>query len=198
MRPTEYNVIVAPARVAKTLGATGVLHAPDEYVETAEMAMQVGRIVAMSPLAFNYDQWTESEGKPKVGDIVWFARYAGALIEAAFDGQMYRMVKDKDIAAVIEPPAKYPGHTSIDELPLSSRTLNALKAHRKWDAAIHDFVPDPILTVERLRSLSVIDLLRMPWIGKVAVKEISGALAETSVSQCAEELPEKVWELEPG
>ena len=104
MRPTEYNVIVAPARVAKTLGATGVLHAPDEYVETAEMAMQVGRIVAMSPLAFNYDQWTESEGKPKVGDIVWFARYAGALIEAAFDGQMYRMIKDKDIAAVIEPP----------------------------------------------------------------------------------------------
>ena len=105
LRPTEYNVIVAPARVAKTVGAAGAIVAPDEYVESAEMAMQVGRIVAMSPLAFNYDQWNDSPDlKPKVGDIVWYARYAGALIECAFDGQMYRMVKDKDVAAVIEAP----------------------------------------------------------------------------------------------
>ena len=106
LRPTEYNVIVAPARVAKTVGASAALLAPDEYVETAEMAMQVGRIVAMSPLAFNYDAWKDNEAlRPKVGDIIWYARYAGALIECAFDGQMYRMVKDKDVAAVIEAPA---------------------------------------------------------------------------------------------
>lgn len=104
LRPTEYNVIVAPARVAKTVGASGAIVAPDEYVETAEMAMQVGRIVAMSPLAFDYTTaWPEGT-KPKVGDIIWYARYAGALIECAFDGQMYRMVKDKDVAAVIEAP----------------------------------------------------------------------------------------------
>ena len=103
LRPTEYNVVVAPARASKTLGS-GALHAPDEYIETAEMAMQVGRIVSMSPLAFNYDNaWPEGT-KPTVGDIVWYARYAGALIECAFDGQMYRMVKDKDIAAIIDPP----------------------------------------------------------------------------------------------
>lgn len=102
LRPTEYNVIVAPARASKTVGGSGVLVAPEEYVESAEMAMQVGRIVALSPLAFNYEaNWPEGT-KPKIGDIVWFARYAGALIEAGFDGQMYRMVKDKDIAAVIE------------------------------------------------------------------------------------------------
>ena len=115
MRPTEYNVIVAPARVAKTLGTTGVLQAPDEYVETAEMAMQVGRIVSMSPLAFNYDAWKDNEDqRPKVGDIIWYARYAGALIESAFDGQMYRMIKDKDVAAVIEPPGKVWELDSID------------------------------------------------------------------------------------
>jgi len=103
LEPTEYNVIVAPARVPATLGGSGKLHAPDEYVETAEMAMQIGRIVAMSPLAFNYDDaWPEGT-KPKVGDIVWFARYAGALIEAAFDGKMYRMFKDKEISAIIRP-----------------------------------------------------------------------------------------------
>ena len=115
LRPTEYNVIVAPARVAKTLGTTGVLQAPDEYVETAEMAMQVGRIVSMSPLAFNYDAWKDNEDeRPKVGDIIWYARYAGALIESAFDGQMYRMIKDKDVAAVIEPPGKVWELDSID------------------------------------------------------------------------------------
>lgn len=105
LHPTEYNVIVAPARAPKTVGVTGTVHVSDEYVETMEMAMQVGRIVAMSPLAFNYDQWKDCEDqRPKIGDVVWFARYAGALVEAAFDGQMYRMIKDKDIAAVISPP----------------------------------------------------------------------------------------------
>ena len=64
--------------------------------------MQVGRIVAMSPLAFNYEREWPADARPKVGDIVWFARYAGALIECAFDGQAYRMVKDKDVAAIIE------------------------------------------------------------------------------------------------
>ncbi len=83
MKPTEYNVIIAPARAAEKAGS---ILKPDDYRESEEMAMQVGRIVAMSPLAFNYDQWKDSEdAKPKVGDIVWFARYAGALIEAAFD-----------------------------------------------------------------------------------------------------------------
>ena len=107
MKPTEYNVIIAPARAADKSGS---ILKPDEYRESEEMAMQVGRIIAMSPLAFNYDQWKDFEdAKPKVGDIVWFARYAGALIEAAFDGQAYRMVKDKDVAAIIDPPVIEPG-----------------------------------------------------------------------------------------
>lgn len=101
MRPTEYNVIIAPARAAEKSGS---ILKPDEYRETEEMAMQVGRIVAMSPLAFNYDNAWPDGAKPAIGDVVWYARYAGALIEAAFDGQMYRMVKDKDIAAIIDPP----------------------------------------------------------------------------------------------
>jgi co-chaperonin GroES (HSP10) len=101
LRPTEYNVIVAPARTAEKAGS---IFKPEDYRETEELAMQVGRIVAMSPLAFDYtNNWPDGT-KPKVGDIIWYARYAGALIERAFDGQMYRMVKDKDIAAVIEPP----------------------------------------------------------------------------------------------
>ena len=104
LRPTEYNVIVAPAKVSETMGSLGVIRRSDQDIEAEEMSRQVGRIILASPLAFNYDNaWPEGT-KPKVGDIVWFARYAGALIESAFDGKMYRMVKDKDIAAIIDPP----------------------------------------------------------------------------------------------
>jgi len=105
IEPTEYNVLIAPARAAKTIGKLGILIAADEIRDTNEMAMQVGRIVAASPLAFNYDSgWPDPSQKPKVGDLVWYARYAGALIEEAFDGQMYRMVKDKDVSAILRPP----------------------------------------------------------------------------------------------
>lgn len=107
--PTEYNVVIAPARAAATVGKAGLLIAPDEVRESAGMAMQVGRIISMSPIAFNYDKWPSEKDKPKVGQLVWFARYAGALFEG-IDGQEYRIVKDKDIGATIiedqPPPAR--------------------------------------------------------------------------------------------
>ena len=104
IRPTEYNVVVAPAIAAKTVGKLGVLIAPDEVQETASMAMQVGRIVAMSPIAFDYSKWPEENGPPQVGQMVWFARYAGAIFEG-MDGKEYRILKDKDIGAIIDEPA---------------------------------------------------------------------------------------------
>lgn len=104
LHPTEYNVLIATAAVAETMGVKGLIRRSDQDMETEQLAMQIGRIVAMSPLAFGYERWPEGAEPPKVGDIVWFARYAGGLIEAAFDGRSYRLVKDKDIAAVIDPP----------------------------------------------------------------------------------------------
>lgn len=102
LRPVEYNVIIAVAEVAETMGELGLIRRTDQDRETEQMALQIGRIIDMSPLAFNYDEWKGNEDKkPKVGDIVWFARYAGGLIDAAFDGKPYRVVKDKDIGAVI-------------------------------------------------------------------------------------------------
>lgn len=102
LRPVEYNLIIAPARAAETMGAAGLIRRTDQDIETEQLALQIGRIIDMSPLAFNYEEWKDCEDrKPKVGDVVWFARYAGGLIEAAFDGQPYRIIKDKDVAAVI-------------------------------------------------------------------------------------------------
>lgn len=100
LKPMEYNVVVAPAGVPEKIGKLGSIFVPDDYKESQGLAMQVGRIVAMSPLAFNYDKWPDDADRPKQGDVVWFARYAGKDFEG-MDGKTYRILKDRDIGAVI-------------------------------------------------------------------------------------------------
>ena len=100
--PVEYNVILAPAKAPDKLGAKGLILASDVTKDAMGLAAQVGRIIAASPLAFNYETWPADQPPPKIGDLVWFARYAGGLVEG-IDGEEYRMIKDKDIGAVIPP-----------------------------------------------------------------------------------------------
>lgn len=100
LAPTEYNVIVAPAVIPEKIGSIVLA---DTTKEQKGMAAQVGRIIAISPVAFNYERWPKGASPPKLGDIVWYARYAGGLFEGA-DGREYRILKDKDIGAVIETP----------------------------------------------------------------------------------------------
>ncbi len=96
--PTEYNVIIAPAVMPEKTKGNIIL--ADETKDRQSGAMQVGRLVAASPIAFNYDQWPTGSLPPHSGEIVWFARYAGGEFVGA-DGRTYRIVKDKDIGAVI-------------------------------------------------------------------------------------------------
>lgn len=101
IRPVEYNVIVAPVPSTEGEGKIGSVFIPDESKETLDLAMQVGRVIDQSPLAYSYDKWPDPSKQPQVGQIVWFARYAGKEFEGA-DGKTYRILKDKDIGAVIE------------------------------------------------------------------------------------------------
>lgn len=103
IRPIEYNVIVVPAPATEDAGKIGSIFIPDEAKETLDLAMQVGRIISQSPLAYSYDKWPDDDLKPKPGQLVWYARYGGKEFEGA-DGKMYRILKDKDIGAVIEEP----------------------------------------------------------------------------------------------
>lgn len=103
IRPVEYNVVIATAPSTDS-DKIGSVFIPDEAKETLDLAMQVGRIVAQSPLAYSYEKWPEPNLKPQIGQIVWFARYAGKEFVGA-DGKDYRILKDKDIGAVIEEPA---------------------------------------------------------------------------------------------
>ncbi len=103
IRPIEYNVIVAPVAATESDGKIGSLYIPDDAKENLDLAMQVGRIIAQSPLAYSYEKWLQPDLQPQVGQIVWFARYAGKEF-VGIDGKTYRILKDKDIGAIIEEP----------------------------------------------------------------------------------------------
>lgn len=98
--PMEFNVIVElDPTEEKTVG--GIL-LPSQKVERDRLEEVEGTLVAVSPLAFGYEDWPAEARQPQVGDRVYFARYAGILTERGKD-QWVRIVKDKDIVAVIEP-----------------------------------------------------------------------------------------------
>lgn len=95
--PTEYKVLIAPVEVdQKTKGGIII---PDETKDRDQYAQMRGVLVAISPLAFTYDDWKDAK-PPKVGDEVLFAKYAGAVVDGK-DGKKYRLTNDKDIAAVL-------------------------------------------------------------------------------------------------
>jgi chaperonin GroES len=99
IRATEFNVVVKPVEVEeKTAG--GIL-IPELAKDRMQQASVEGVIVHVSPLAFTYERWPEGSAPPKVGDSVVFAKFAG-MIRKGKDGAEYRIVKDKDIAAVLE------------------------------------------------------------------------------------------------
>ena len=98
--PVEYNVIIAPEETETV--TKGGLFLPDRVKETEDLAQVRGLLVDASPLAFNFDDWPADriDRRPKAGDHVIYAKYAGILITGD-DGREYRLAKDKDIAAVI-------------------------------------------------------------------------------------------------
>lgn len=97
--PVEYNVLIAPEEVeTKTSGGIII---PENTKETEQTAQVRGLIVSVSPLAFNFDEWpTDAPPRPKAGDHVIYAKYGGTIIKGD-DGRDYRLLKDKDVCAVI-------------------------------------------------------------------------------------------------
>lgn len=97
-RPCEFNVLVLQDSTdAKT--KFGLIK-PDEVVEREKHGQTQGVLVALSPLAFNADIWPADMPRPEPGARVAFARHAGTFVTGV-DGVEYRVVKDKDIVAVM-------------------------------------------------------------------------------------------------
>lgn len=94
----EFNCVVLPDQVEeKTKGGIILV---DQTKEATEAASVRGLLVNVSPAAFTYQDWPEGTRLPQPGDRVIFAKYAGTLIKGD-DGFEYRILKDRDLAAVI-------------------------------------------------------------------------------------------------
>lgn len=98
INPTEFKVVVFPKPVGEK--TTGGIIIPEQTRERDQYAALEGELVAVSPLAFTYAEWPTNAPKPKAGDRVIFAKYSGIKLEGK-DGREYRIVNDKDIAAVL-------------------------------------------------------------------------------------------------
>lgn len=96
LNPSEFNVLVLP-EVVEEKTAGGII-LPDAVKDGKDAAGQRGRLVAVSPVAFDYATFPEGS-KPEIGDIVHYAKFAGTKMEG-YDGRSYRAIKDKDIIAV--------------------------------------------------------------------------------------------------
>jgi chaperonin GroES len=101
--PTEFKVLILPKPVEeKTAGGIIV---PDGVKEKEEYATTRGTVIAVSPFAFDYieeKKWLSANAqKPKAGDTVLYARYAGTRPKGK-DGKEYVLLDDRDICATIE------------------------------------------------------------------------------------------------
>lgn len=100
LEPLEYKVIVRPVEEKGYVELKGgaKLWKPDETKERDQHAAMEGTVVAVSALAFTYEEWPASVAPPQPGDVVIFARYSGVTIKGN-DGVEYRIMNDKDVIA---------------------------------------------------------------------------------------------------
>lgn len=102
INPVEFKVLVKPKAVEEKVGS---IYIPDMTKDKEKYATTEGVIVAVSPLAFSYaspEEWEQaSAAKPKPGDVVLHAKFAGFDIKGR-DGEEYRVINDKDVVAVIQ------------------------------------------------------------------------------------------------
>ena len=99
INPTEFKVLILPKPVESKIGSIII---PDSKQESDKYAQIEGQIVAISHLAFTYatpDEWGDK--RPKPGDMVLYAKYAGARVKGK-DGKDYVLANDKDICATVE------------------------------------------------------------------------------------------------
>jgi len=101
-QPIDVKVLIEVEELDRYAGKEGIIIIPDTVHDKFQVAQIKGQIVAMGGEAF-YDV---KDPIPKIGDKVYFAKYAGVVIRMdGKDGKRReaRVVNDKDIIAVLDP-----------------------------------------------------------------------------------------------
>lgn len=99
IRPLEYHVLVRPQEVEEK--TAGGVFLPSNTRDKEQHGQMEGVVVAMSPLAFNYDEYPDKSYLPGIGSRVVFPRYQATEITGR-DGAKYWLMKDKSIAGVMD------------------------------------------------------------------------------------------------
>lgn len=101
LHPTGFNILVVVEPVQQQ--TSGGLWKPDSVTSKEQLVEVRGRIVAMSPAAFDFASWPEGT-RPEVGDAIQFAKLGGIMTKGA-DGLDYRLLLDKDVSAIVDEAA---------------------------------------------------------------------------------------------
>lgn len=96
MRPFGHRVLVYPDPVEEKTAGGIIL--TDQAIESQQMAVARGVLVAVSSVSFDYAEIDENE-IPDVGDRVTFGRYDGQTFKNG-KGEEYRLLSDQDIKGV--------------------------------------------------------------------------------------------------
>jgi len=99
--PIEYKVLLEVEEVEKMAGRERLIIIPDTVADKHQIAQIKGRIVAVGGKAFE----DMGEPVPKIGDKVYFAKYAGVQMHMDRDGRRIsgRVVNDKDVMGILDP-----------------------------------------------------------------------------------------------
>lgn len=98
VEPMHAKVLIAPAVVPEKVGSLIMAAASHEK---AVFANQRARIVALGPVAFQFEDWPAGARKPQVGDVILHESYIGEEVEGE-DGRKYRLINDRAVLAVLE------------------------------------------------------------------------------------------------
>lgn len=101
IKPVGHRVIVKPDEVEKTYGDVGiVVYIEDEKREQA--GIMVGTIVSAGDQAWKaFSKDFDGEPWAKEGDYVFYARHAGKFIQDPYTEEMFLIMNDEDVLAVI-------------------------------------------------------------------------------------------------
>ena len=92
IKPVNCNVLIKTDVVEEKIGSVFL---PEQNQEKNQHAQTQGMIVALCDDAFH-----EMAQRPKAGERVCFARYAGSEVTGT-DGEKYRLLKDIDVTGVM-------------------------------------------------------------------------------------------------
>lgn len=109
LKPLGWRVLVKPITLEEEAAVSDFMKAAGFKIKAgldinderrAKVALEQGIVVAIGPQAFKNKEW-DFEVPVKIGDKVWFGKYAGKLVPDPEDNQEYMLLLDEDLQCLI-------------------------------------------------------------------------------------------------